>query len=181
MSDGANKSFTKNPQQFMQTHQLNSSPDPSLIKVRGLCKINIIKNSTTNSAKITKANDKFSLFSHAFKAYYLPWAEGAAPAEQLGTQADYFFTAGITGCRLIIGAGSQPLVTHVDGGYYNDTQMDNMCNTRANGVNFNGQRYWDNGNYYATIVVGVRNKNGWQFFAQSYNKADDTNLAVQQI
>ena len=182
MSEGLNKAFIKNPKGFMQQHVFNVYPDTTALNLNcQVHKFNIKPFSKTKVGKIprvilTKANKERSTFSHAFNAYYLPWQQRGNPSIQLGTQAKYFFTAGITGCRLIINAGNHPRVTHVDGGQYRfRNQMDALCSTRSNGNNFDRQRYWDNGNYYATIVIGtltgIINKR-WKFFAQSFNKID---------
>ena len=185
MSGGMNQLFKSGPQQFSSSHPFNTQPDPSLAAgPPGVRRLNLVAEGTCGAMALTtvkKAPEAMPMASHAFNAYYLPYQEKAKPSVQLGTDADYFFTAAITGCRLIIGGGGLPVVTHVDGGFFNDQQMDAMCSTRANGTNSTSMRYWDNGEYYATIVVGVRNGSAWKFFAQSYQLNSKTPLDTQEV
>jgi hypothetical protein len=183
MSNGLNDLFKKNPSLFLSTHFLNTQPHNDLASVNGIRKINLAFSGTFNSNAVTEvqlARQNRSLFSHAFNAYYLPWSQGQVTSLQLGTGADYFFTAAITGCRLIIGAGTQPLIEHVDGSHFSNNQMDAMCNQRSTGHS-GRKRYWDYGNFQATIVVGKRQTGGWRFYAQSFNFNSKLPLQVDQV
>lgn len=185
MSGGMNELFRSGPQQFLSSHPLNTQPDPSLAAVQpGVLRLNLVAEGSCGAMALTtvkKAPEAMSIASHAFNAYYLPWQARAKPSVQLGIEADYFFTAAITGCRLIISGGGLPAVTHVDGGFFSDQQMNALCNTRANGTNTTAMRYWDNGAFYATIVMGVRNGSTWKFYAQSYNPDSRPPLDTQEI
>lgn len=184
MSGGLNKLFLANPSRFMTSHLYNSQPHIGLsVGAAGVKRINLATSGALSGKAVTEvqpAGNNRSNFSHAFNAYYLPWKQGAATTLQLGTGAGYFFTPALTGCRLIIGAGTQPLITHVDGGSYTNMQMDAMCNTRSNG-NYGVQRYWDNGAFYACVVVGVRSFGGWSFYEQSYNPNSNFPFTVTQV
>lgn len=184
MSGGLNSAFRRNAQTFMTTHLFNSDPHNAMRAGDGIRLINLAINGNLMGKPVTEvqpgANDR-SNRSHAFNAYFLTWRRGVANALQLGAGADYFFTPALTGCRLIIGAGAQPLVTHVDGGRFNNTQMDAMCNVRATGNNTGVKRYWDNGDFYASVVVGVRGRAGWTFYAQSYNPNSNFPLQVNRV
>jgi hypothetical protein len=185
MSGGLNRQFRASPTQFMQTHAFNTQPDNSLVTVQpGVIELNLMAEGTFNKLSVTtvkKAPKDKNVASHAFKAYYLPWIGKETPSLQLGTEADYFFTAAITGCRLIIGAGTLPRITHVDGGFYNDAKMNAMCATRSNGSNFGSERCWDNGEFYGTVVVGVRDTGGWTFHAQSFNYDSSFPLTTTRV
>lgn len=61
-------------------------------------------------------------------------------------------------CRLIISDGARPTLTHRT-----------------------GTRYWDNGDYYATIMVGVLSNKMWTFYAQSYAPNSRLPLPAQPI
>ena len=175
MSGGMNSLFLANPQQFMTRNAFNTNPDASLyVQAPGVCMVNLLPGGSSGRLPVTTVrrvlpNQNRSLFSHAFNAYYLRWKENDALSLQLGNGARYFFTAALTGCMLIIGPGPTPTVTHVDGGHFNDNAMDRMCAVRSDGTNFGVQRYWSNGNFYASIVVGVREQAGWVFYAQNMN------------
>jgi hypothetical protein len=160
VSQGNNKHFLASPAEFMKKHVFNTQPDNSLANVSGIVKINLFPSGTWGAKNlplvtVQRAPADRSKNSHAFDAYYLKWAEKEVTEIPLGMDANYFFTAAITGCRLIVGAGTQPLISHVDGGRFDDAAMDEMCNTRADGTSLLSKRYWDNGEHYATIVVGV--------------------------
>jgi hypothetical protein len=182
MSGGLNKRFRANPSVFMAANIFDANQHSLLASVNGTCKLNLNFGTLLNNAvvKVEKAPNVRSKHSHAFDAYYLPFEAGKAPSIQLGTAANYFFTAALTGCRLIIGAGTSPQITHADGGYYNNTQLDNMCNVRSTN-SFGTLRYWDNGNYWASVVIGVRGGGGWTFHAQSYDMDSTFPLTVQQV
>ena len=57
------------------------------------------------------AGRKRSFFSHAFKAYWLPYRDNEAWTLSLGTDASYFFTASMNGCSL---AWNRAQITHVN-------------------------------------------------------------------
>lgn len=169
----------------MQSHVFNSDPDPSLSATNGVVTLNLVGGSWGTShlplANVEKASGVRSAYSHAFSSYYLKYEENKAPTLQLGTAANYFFTAALTGCRLIISGGGQPMMTHVDGGAFDDGQLNQMCSVRADGRNIGGKRYWDNGSDYAAVVVGVRANAGWTFYTQLFNYDSTLPIAVQQI
>jgi hypothetical protein len=185
MSGGLNRLFRANPQQFMTTHPFNADANGYFLGgLPGVRAVNLAYNGTMGPHNLTEVQPVIgrpSLHSRRFNAYYLPWAEGEAPHVRLGNNADYFFTPALTGCRLVIGAGVMPRVTHIDGGAYDNNQMDAICNNRSNGGGFANQRYWDNGAFYATVVVGVRGVGGWMFYAQNYNVDSITPLNVHRI
>lgn len=184
MSGGINSAFRSNPRTFMSTHLFNSDPHNAMRAGTGVRLINLAISGSLMGKPVTEVQPgaaERNNRSHAFNAYYLAWKRGLATTIQLGTGADYFFTAALTGCRLIIGAGTQPLMTHVDGGRFNNTQMDAMCNVRANGTNTSVQRYWDNGEWYASVVVGVRSRTGWAFYAQGYNPNSSFPLTTYRV
>ncbi|MDI3290740.1 hypothetical protein [Polyangium sp. 15x6] len=185
MSDGINKLFLSDPVLFLRTHPLISVPAPSLAMQKGICEVNlIIKSKHNNMPAVTlekvPAGAKKSFSSHAFKAHYLAWQQDAEPVLQLGAGADYFFTAGLTGCRLVITPGPIPTVRHIDGGKFTNQQMDARCNVRSAG-NFNITRYWDNGNHWLSHVIGVRKRTGWHFYAQDTNYNSVPPFMVTQV
>jgi hypothetical protein len=51
-----------------------------------------------------------------FKVYYLPWRHDALSFIELGNEADYFFTASLTGCTVYVaGPLASPTVFHANG------------------------------------------------------------------
>lgn len=185
MSGGLNELFQTGPQLFLKNHALNTQPDPSLAAAApGKMRINLAPEGTCGALALTtvkKAVGTMPGAADAFDAYYLPFQQRAKPSVQLGSDAEYFFTPALTGCRLIITGGALPNITHVDGGFYNDEQMNGMCNVRATGTNSSATRYWDSGPAYASIVVGVLSNRAWKLYAQSYNPDSKLPLEVQEI
>lgn len=173
MSGGINKLFLSDPVLFLRNHAVISVPDPSLATQIGICEINLVIKSKHNNmpaVTVTKIlpGMKKHIGSNAFQAHYLAWQQDKEPVIQLGAGANYFFTAGLTGCRLVITPGPIPTVRHIDGGKFTNQQMDARCNVRSAG-NFGITRYWDNGNHWLSHVIGVRTKTGWRFYAQDTN------------
>ncbi len=170
MSAGENKSFRRNILHYLQNNFLNSEAVTGLPLVSGTVNLNLAKHGGMNGKILTEvqpARENRSSRSHAFAAHYLAFMQGHIPELTLNANADYFVTAALTGCRLIIGNGG--VMRHVDGGRYSDVEMDAMCANEADGVNFNTPRYVRNGAYFATVVVGERVAGNWIFYQQSYN------------
>jgi len=129
MSGGANKSFLKNPLEFINDNVI--VPHNSLqVVAKGqatIVRVNIIADTTGNTCLDTRGNNvpmfratgvkkKPSIASNAFYAYYLPYAPNQTRQMNLGTGAKFFFTDKIDGCTLAAGTngGVNPLVIHMN-------------------------------------------------------------------
>jgi hypothetical protein len=67
----------------------------------------------TTVARMTITGASTSYHSHQFYAWYVPWGPNKEFLLNLGTNADFFFTPGLTGCTFAaVGSGDTPTVGH---------------------------------------------------------------------
>lgn len=130
---------------------------------------------TVGRAAIPGASSSY--YSNQFYAWYVPWGPNKEFVLSLGTNADFFFTPGLTGCTFAaVGAGDSPTVGHFN---YLKKGTDKVSSTKtAQHVHdqFGGntgalltkadyltpdgviQRY--------SYIVGWRKHHAWEFVAQ---------------
>jgi hypothetical protein len=179
MSDGLNKAFrqamvggTADPVKFLSTHVFESQPHQSLASKTGVLEVNLVEVGRFVSVQLA---GKTSAMSNAFSAYICPNILKSSPVVQLGSEADFFFTPALTGCALEINGNS---VTHHDG-LLTPFPPTSLKGVRRGGGG--GRRQWTNGDFYASVVIGVRGSAGWTFYQQSYNPNQNAPLPVSQV
>ena len=130
------------------------------------------------------------MFSHAFRAYYLPYVDGKTKRMHLGDQASYFFTDKINGCTFAagVGGGNAPLVVHTNklqaNGEIDQTRMDAKINAI---YGTQAHRQLSQLDYISpetaatksdpnapvvdtqVTVIGIRTNNQWNFYFQRRN------------
>lgn len=181
MSDQLNKWFTDGPEVFLGNFKFCTVTHTSLAAASsGIKQVNLKWDalSRANGVCVT-AQPSGHLKAHDFQAFWLKNTAKMSEELTLVGAADYMFTPMITGCRFVIDPAG-PKVYHVDG-MLSDAQMDKVCSTRATGANLTVKRYWDNGAFWATFVVGVRRQGNWRFFAQSLAYGAGPPFPTQQI
>jgi hypothetical protein len=179
MSDGLNKAFKDDPLGFLQKNVFASQPDNSLVsRCSGQIVFNLTQDEKTGQINVT-ATPSGSIGSHPLNGFWLANVRGKCETLSLGGAGDFMFTPALTGCRFVIDP-TGPKVSHIDGGV-NDAGMNKICNVKATGANQSAVRYWDNGNYYASVVVGVRLGGAWAFYAQSYNYGAKPPLTTTKV
>jgi hypothetical protein len=192
MSGGLNRAFISNPKQFMRTHILEMAwGNLARSEHTGIKQFDLtiasgircrLESYTTNSFGQAKTHGGRS---HTISAYWLPFKENKRRTIRLDNQANYFFTATLTGCSLVIGSGANPFVSHInyqtgaegatviDQGRINQSILDRY-GTDGGATTFTKDDYWDDSldgvARQAYTVVGVRRPAGWKFYAQGYSK-----------
>jgi hypothetical protein len=131
---GLNKLFMKNPYEFLRTR-------PVLVEERSATNARGTLYGTEREDKVPPSGiyafdlrpgergavilDRMEWrgvhtgrFSRVITAYWLPWISENTALLQLSTDAPFFFTSNLDGCRVQIGTGASPLVAHIaaDGG-----------------------------------------------------------------
>jgi hypothetical protein len=117
------------------------------------------------------------------KAYWLPWKDKGSSTMDLGSDADYFFTTQMTGCRfsVLTGDPKRPKVSHVAGTLEKSkrnaedaktfgTDVKNVRRLSITGQKAEGHHYGGqtgDGKGSSAFVYGLRSKEGnWAFEAQ---------------
>lgn len=159
---------------FLRANLFRPQPDPTTTKLRaGVHTFDLLR--TGGGIAVRRGSlvprSRWTI-SHRFKAYWCPYASRAAHRVTLGTAADFMFTPAITGCRLEI-AGN--LVIHHAGDLPGFPPLQTRNLPRGGG---SGRRYWDEGNLYSAVVIGVRRRGGWRFYHQNTNYQKDIVVGV---
>lgn len=183
MSGGLNKAFRNamhgdfgggaDALSYLRDHLFESQPHPSLHAKSGLVSVNLVQVGRFVSIQLAPATT--STMSHAFPAYVCPNIPKSSPSVQLGSDADFFFTPALTGCVLEINGNS---VAHHDGMLvpYPPASLKGVPRGGSG-----GRRQWTNGDFYASVVIGVRGTAGWTYYQQSYNPNHTPTLAAGQV
>ncbi|WP_163831352.1 hypothetical protein [Spartinivicinus ruber] len=101
-------------------------------------------------------------------AYYLAYKQDAVESSQLANEADYFFTAGLSGCGFAVEDTGYPRVFHIDGEKYpNDKMLDSITEIDNKRL-YNDEVYGHDHYYGASSVIGVKNSTGWQLYGQAW-------------
>lgn len=105
--------------------------------------------------------------------YFLPSLEHKVTTIQLGSDADFFFTTTLNGCRIEIGEGNTPEILHIAGGFSNERQVE-IGDQHFIERRHRGQCYIPDHGYYNAdnaVFYGIRNKrnNRWRFYMQGYD------------
>jgi hypothetical protein len=182
MSGGLNKAFrqgmrgdllgAKDPLNYLRGALFKPGND-ALGTASGTFMVNIVRDGA--KVVVKPALEKRSATSHAFNAYYCANIEFKACSVTLGEDADFFFTPSLTGCILEIKGNT---ITHYDG------QMPGFPPSQVKGVTRGGAagtRIWDNGEFWASNVIGVRGKTGWEFYQQSFQMDQQGPLPIEQV
>jgi hypothetical protein len=197
MSGGCNKIFMENPRQFMATNPIDikggseldgasNGMDVGLTAFKGIHDFDLEQSPKGEfHLRLYSARTKgWSLFGNRIRAYWLPWKSKGAASIQLGDEADYFFTSALGGCRIQIGAGRRPLVTHIAGDL-------NKVEREAAAADAQWPSYEDSRRFSSTteynlsqlaFLVGKAFEKGdrryWRFFAQGIAIVADETGAV---
>ena len=189
MSGGLNRSFISNPKSFMRGHIIEMSwgnlPAKDNAQVF-LEDFDLVANGvgaggtprcrlesyTTSHLGLAKAHGPDS---HPIRAYWLPYQANSHCETTLGNQAEFMFTATLTGCTLAVGSGMSPKVSHINyqlGGNIDAARVQQKYlkhyrfNVGARAINQND--YFINGvGAQAHTVVGICRENGWKFYLNS--------------
>jgi hypothetical protein len=139
MSKGANKDFQSDPEAFLRNNviivreglmpdsgnylmnlkesEMEEVIDANNVKLRAFVPF-LAETAGTPNQLIS--GETSSRFSHTFRAFWLPWQPNQHKVLNLGNEADYFFTPGLTGCTFAANGGANPQV-----GHFNYTRIEN--------------------------------------------------------
>lgn len=132
--DKLNKRFMKDPKGFMEKYCIDvelgggsrlvsDNPPP-----RGVYSFDLYMVTKMNFVGLRLANERTKLVgkdTNLIRAYWLPWASQRTTQLQLGSEANFFFTSPLGGCRVqVVGTttvtGSRvPVVGHIAGDHKN--------------------------------------------------------------
>jgi len=175
--NGLNKQFMANVHGFMSVNAINIDTGSRL---NGLGESGVYSFDLAHSqfgGVILRLMDErgkpAGRFTHAIRAYWLPWAEGETTQLPLGREADFFFTSGLGGCRVqIAGTNARPHVLHIAGNTgvpWRDEESIRHAGTLARSFSqtkhYGGPRGEDCG-----FVAGYRDtaSGEWKFVAQAH-------------
>lgn len=196
MSGGANKQFLSNVSNFLANNILvvnisnNANSKKFMVPQNGgncghLITVNISKSKydkgtidggrTCPVYQVDEETGKIGKYSHAFSAYYLPYANNNFATMTLGNAADFFFTDTMNGCSFGRDNTQNPTVAHlnytkgkVEGAEIDQSQIDSKFDSlfgQGNGRRFKKSDYKKGVADYVTLV-GVRMNGQWQFLWQ---------------
>lgn len=213
MSDGANKAFLANPESWLRQNLLmcdiNSvvagralAHNPKLGEMRNRFEAGVVIDCNIEKSldhgrtpggqtrlawRLRAPESGAGLFSHRFKAYYLPYRPNDVRTMRLDPQefppgADFFFTDTINGCSIAAGPGAAPKVGHFNRtvGGVAGAMIDQGAIDHDIGAAFSGGTVikLTKGSYKTTVdgskasvgaeatFVGIRQGNRWDFFWQ---------------
>lgn len=114
-----NAQFTANPMAFLQNNAVRVKITDSWFVPRNMTCTLRLSSSDTCSKQTGQGIAIYDLVEaraerDAFKAYYLPYSPGNSFQMQVGDQADFMFTAPMTGCSFAVGGGATPKVSHLN-------------------------------------------------------------------
>jgi hypothetical protein len=198
MSKGANKEITKDPDAFLQDNvimisegvmavpagdylmNLKQVDTDEVVDAHGI-RLGVFvpflaERVTDNPDEVVLGASK-SVFSHKFRAFFLPWQPDKHFVLDLDDSASYLFTPGLTGCTFAAIGGAAPQVGHFN---YLRPGTDKVSKTRTRQAvtNVFGAGRPDaylKKSMYATptgvaqryaFIVGWRRGAGWRFVAQ---------------
>jgi hypothetical protein len=118
-----------------------------------------------------------SWYSHQFYAWYVPWGPNKSFLQRLGTNADFFFTPGLTGCTFAaVGSGNTPTVGHFNYLVKDTDKVSPERTARHVEKHFGGQTgaLLNKADYLTpdgaiqrySYIVGWRTNHNWEFVAQ---------------
>jgi hypothetical protein len=121
-------------------------------------------------------------FTHAIRAYYLPFQANRAFHHRLVDDVDFCFTPTLNGCTFVVGGGATPLISHYN--YVDDPTSQNptvdqgKIDRHIQARHHGGVTALRRGDYkvgpaldYKVTIFGIRDNGAWHFYYQ--RRAED--------